>query len=387
MASKNYFLSMKELFNFIKHRCFYRRTKPISAFQHKDIKAKLIFPSEEFEMPLIKDIYGNIHKHFLPYKTKIPATYVFTIKNGKCIFGKEEVFTKNNEIVSEISSQKGIYTSTFLLKRITNAKKIKGFVVNLSLSGLENNYYHFWIEWYARYYLLQQSGLADDETQYIITQETAFQKQLVQLLQINKSKILHIEKGKMIQADNLIVPSLINNWEYLNFTESFKSFQKQWLPSWLPKAYQLFSNNDKTPDKNIFISRKAATYRQILNEDEIFNEIKKYGFNKYCLEDMPLMDQISLFNSAKNVISPHGAGLTNLVFSPQRVNILEIFTKNYHDSGFKILIKVLGHNYHYIVAAEEEEKTMDLQKENAIINLKDIEHYLSNILRMPKQLE
>jgi capsular polysaccharide biosynthesis protein len=42
--------------------------------------------------------------------------------------------------------------------------------------------------------------------------------------------------------------------------------------------------------------------------------LRKDGFELYCLEDMSIVEQIRLFASARLVIGPHGAGLTNIIY-------------------------------------------------------------------------
>jgi hypothetical protein len=64
------------------------------------------------------------------------------------------------------------------------------------------------------------------------------------------------------------------------------------------------------------------------NETEVESGLKSYGFKTYLLEKMSLREQVILFAQAKIVIAPHGAGLTNLIFSqPAREalhNLLEL---------------------------------------------------------------
>jgi len=51
---------------------------------------------------------------------------------------------------------------------------------------------------------------------------------------------------------------------------------------------------------------------------------KKNGFESYTPGDMDLVDQLNLFYYAEKIISPHGADLTNIIFSNMKPKILEI---------------------------------------------------------------
>lgn len=74
----------------------------------------------------------------------------------------------------------------------------------------------------------------------------------------------------------------------------------------------------------LYISRKKAGRRHLVNEEQLLPILKEYGFAPVFLEEMEVQDQIRLFSKATHVIAPHGAGLANLVFAPYNTRILEI---------------------------------------------------------------
>lgn len=76
--------------------------------------------------------------------------------------------------------------------------------------------------------------------------------------------------------------------------------------------------------QNIFISRRQTNARRILNEEEVIVILAKMDFVTYVLEDIDWQEQVKLFAQAKIIVAPHGAGLTNMIFS-HRATIIEIF--------------------------------------------------------------
>ncbi|EMA57677.1 capsular polysaccharide biosynthesis protein-like protein [Halorubrum kocurii JCM 14978] len=52
--------------------------------------------------------------------------------------------------------------------------------------------------------------------------------------------------------------------------------------------------------------------------------LKPYGFERYHLEDRSLAENVRLFNSADMVIGPHGAGLTDIIFT-EDCTLVELF--------------------------------------------------------------
>ena len=84
----------------------------------------------------------------------------------------------------------------------------------------------------------------------------------------------------------------------------------------LPKIY----------DK-IYISRDRASKRKIINEIFFQEYLQSNGFHILYLEDLTAIEQMAYFYHASVIISPHGAGLTNILFCNENVKIIEIATQ------------------------------------------------------------
>ena len=130
-------------------------------------------------------------------------------------------------------------------------------------------------------------------------------------VQVLAPDIFHVEK--------LIIPEMETpdwNTEKVNKIQSF--FKK-----YFPQNNSRNSRNSKSL-KRIYISRKLAVKRHLTNEEEFLPLLKKYNFRKVFLEEMSILEQVELFRNASHVIAAHGAGLTNVLFAPADVKILEI---------------------------------------------------------------
>lgn len=103
------------------------------------------------------------------------------------------------------------------------------------------------------------------------------------------------------------------------------------------------------PEKRIFISRAKSGSRRIVNEDQCLDALAPLGYERYFLEDLPFSEQTQLFASARSIIAPHGAGLTNLVFANQ-ANVIELHARG-HDvrSDFYQICAALGLGYRPMV--------------------------------------
>ncbi len=79
--------------------------------------------------------------------------------------------------------------------------------------------------------------------------------------------------------------------------------------------------------KRIYVSRKKANRRNILNELEVVDYIRLHGFTEVCLEDYSVMEQVFLMQNAEVLISMHGAGLANTIFMKPESKLLELTPK------------------------------------------------------------
>jgi len=98
----------------------------------------------------------------------------------------------------------------------------------------------------------------------------------------------------------------------------------------------------------LYISRRKAALRRIVNESEIIPLLEAHGFETVLSEDLSLAEQIELFAKAGAVIGAHGAGLTNLIYCDPgsyvgEINIGSVFSHylvmarqlEIHFSGFE----------------------------------------------------
>ena len=94
----------------------------------------------------------------------------------------------------------------------------------------------------------------------------------------------------------------------------------------------------------IYISRRKAS-RSIPQEDALEELLSAQGFFIAHLESMPWSDQISLFQTARVVVGPHGAGLSNLVFTPPGAILVELTNGFHYNRCFEWITHVAGHTY------------------------------------------
>lgn len=109
---------------------------------------------------------------------------------------------------------------------------------------------------------------------------------------------------------------------------------------------------EKTPRK-LYVSRKNAKKRKVVNEDELSDGLKQLGFECVDLENTPFTEQVKLFGNCETLVSIHGAALTNSIFMPAGSSVIELYpdiVKRKEDLSacYYRLSKVLGNDHRYL---------------------------------------
>ena len=94
------------------------------------------------------------------------------------------------------------------------------------------------------------------------------------------------------------------------------------------------------PWRRLLISRQDAKTRRCLNEQQLFSVTREYGFQLCSLESLDLVSQLRLFSESDIVISPHGAGLTNIIACHPSSTIIELIPRP-------------GQFFHYFAMADQ----------------------------------
>jgi len=71
--------------------------------------------------------------------------------------------------------------------------------------------------------------------------------------------------------------------------------------------------------------------RRCVNEDEVAELFKSYGYEEVFCENMSMKEKIGLFNSAKYVAGPIGGGMCNVIFSPPETKVISINSPLFFD--------------------------------------------------------
>lgn len=275
-------------------------------------------------------------------KTFVPQVEIF---HGAWIFWSKLLF----------HFQKGFIKSSFPWEQFYSLKHFKGFGLILKSLFLgkirvikepilyltnehSNNYFHWCTEVIPKLLIAQRKSPSINALLLPHFCQTRFHIDSLQQLGF-KYRVL--EKGLMYKCRLLY--HVTNQSEYPGY---FHKETISHLSHWIKNQKATPSEQSK---RDVFISRGKAARRKLSNEIEIQQGLKKRGYEIIFAEDLSFENSLQFFSSVRNLVSIHGAGLTNMIFMPRGSNVIEfLHPDTMINKCYFFLAKSLQHNYYYL---------------------------------------
>ncbi|MDJ0533050.1 MAG: glycosyltransferase family 61 protein [Xenococcaceae cyanobacterium MO_207.B15] len=299
--------------------------------------------------PIPKRIIEKIY----PMQVKVVKPFVCEIEQAE-ILGKYPVaFDRDRNLILETTLPRFTPVETHIAKNVSITTIIASQfhkktqqpsieIACLLVNPWSNNFWHWTIDTLTQLegieYYQKQTGL---KPKLIVEPNIRpWQRDSLKLLGYNENDWM-IWQDFRRTVNKLIVPSFRRSYEETHGEVSIAACQ--WLKQKMLSKIASIEGNIASFAPNIFISRRKALGRRIINENEVIEALKPLGFSTYILEDMSYIEQVKLFAQAKIIVAPHGAGLTNLLFADNPI-ILELFG-SYVGNEFANLSRGLGFKY------------------------------------------
>ncbi|GAB7095462.1 hypothetical protein JCM30237_26160 [Halolamina litorea] len=103
--------------------------------------------------------------------------------------------------------------------------------------------------------------------------------------------------------------------------------------------------------ERVYIARDDATVRRVSNQDAVERVLKRYGVETFLLGELSVREQVELFSNAELVVAPHGAGLTNILYSDD-LTVIELFGKK-TVATFDRIAENMDHEYQYLQCQQD----------------------------------
>lgn len=196
-------------------------------------------------------------------------------------------------------------------------------------SHLSSNYWHWMTDVLGDLWMLQRSGIdaAGMDRVVLAHDDRPWQHEVFERIGIDAGRIvrpdkpfmLKVERAALVERDCLadVVP-----------------------PSWLAHAVheQLGYSPPSSPGlRLIYLSRRDAQRRGVLNEHELLPIREARGVEIHTLDGWTLEEQMQLFLEVGAVVAPHGAGMTNLLWCGNGTRVVEFVPSRWGIPCFKFM--------------------------------------------------
>ncbi len=259
----------------------------------------------------------------------------------------------------------------FYTRKITN--------LNGSAALLTRNvgdcYGHFITEVMMGLYQIRLSKKMPDF--YILPQNYSFQKELPKMLGINESQIIPANKNHLIFAQELIIPTLLNEYEIIEYRKH-THFRILYQPSLVKYLYTQILSQSWIPRRKIFFTRPKNSNRNIINHNEVEAVFKEFGFEIVLPDSLSIQKQIELMQECKILAGMHGSSLANSIFLNKHATLFELFSEYYHDNHPHFIALAKECKYFYMIG-KTPDTSMHPQQENTYIEPNILRKALENI--------
>lgn len=298
-----------------------------------------------------KGLEDCLHWKFLEeQKHKPPPTFLAVIPGGR-VWGRDgAVISPDNKLLWDVSiyfnvTGRAIPEShpIFHMTKLPPVREREETIAVLTSSS-SDYYYHWLFDVLPRVHILRNQAMNNYTMIFSFKGLFPFQKETLAVLGISRGQIIACRRHFHLRANKLVVPSMVG----------YTGHMPRWTAKFLRNQFLPENSLDKLPGyERIYISRRNARFRHVLNEENVMAVLSKYGFKVVFLELMPFAEQVRLFLSAEVIVSAHGGGFANLVFCDPGTKVLECFSPNYISMHYWILSNHVNLDYYYLVGEGE----------------------------------
>lgn len=201
----------------------------------------------------------------------------------------------------------------------------------LPIPHLYGNYYHLISE---MIYGLRFVKYLPEDTRIIVGPDKfGILETIASRLNIDKDRFISIEQAKDLLIKKAVIPAHPNYFWDMGVYDFFRS---------------IFDFHDSNAGLKLYISRSSST-RSYANEKSIEELLTKRGFLILHNENLSFVQQAYLYSQADVIVSPHGAGETNILFAKNNCKLIELFSEEFLCRDFYLRSRHIGVDYNILV--------------------------------------
>lgn len=336
--------------------------------------------------------------HFIGEKQQIKSVITPDVslyrfyKGGLMTMVNAVVFGNDNIAIGRVPSSSiknsrygGAYLSehgnkSALVKKGQTHKVARGIAI---IGSNDTNYYHWVIEVLSKLQFMSELPI-EYENFPILLSEQALKipsiKAYIKYLKISQS-IIYLKSNLYYEVEDLLYISptnyMVGNFKKGSVYGAENNFIRDESLEYLRGSLlsHLTKDNEIDMPSRVFLARKGVT--RDYNQAEVFALVKAYGFEAVYLEDLTLLQQVSLMKNAKVIIGPTGAAWTNLIFCEPETLVLCWMAEEYGELAcFSNLAQFSKVKMEYLSYKTGSQSARELYYKNYSVDIEEIKQWL-----------
>lgn len=239
------------------------------------------------------------------------------------------------------------------------------------LLGGSRNYYHWMVDYFPRLSVLDKTN---GVPLLVNADLTGFQRECLARVGVAEERLLPVPMPSIVDCAELVAPLAASDRQRLQPSAA----------RWLRDAF--LAPVAAGPGRRIYVSRRDASLRRLVNEDELIAELGKFDFSVIVPGQMTVESQARCFSEATVIVGPHGSGLTNMVFAPSGASVIELTLGPLQRRSFMAeLAAGLGLEWHQVkcwaLPTPEQRKTAHYQDQDMVAPVSEVIRVISDLIQ------
>jgi capsular polysaccharide biosynthesis protein/Tfp pilus assembly protein PilF len=244
------------------------------------------------------------------------------------------------------------------------------------LLGGSRNYYHWMVDYFPRLSVLDAASCLP---LLVNADLSGFQRECLAHVGIAEERLLPVPMPSIIDCTDLVAPLAASDRQRLQPSAA----------GWLRDAFLAPSTGSF--GKRIYVSRRDASLRRLVNEDELVAELGKLDFELIIPGQMTVECQARTFSQATVIVGPHGSGLANMIFAPSHASVIELTAGRLQRRSFMAALAAgLGLEAHQVqcwtLPTPEQRNTAHHQDQDMVAPIADVIRVVSELIGREKQI-
>lgn len=282
----------------------------------------------------------------------VSPSYVYEVPNGRLVdvsaLGKALAVTENDEVILE-SLRKPSKFHTVLSSRSFPGRPLlsRGSSSDRTcifpLIGADSSFF-IWIHEFLPKLLAwesyrQRTGTTPDVV--VEPDPPRWVPESLELVGVPATNIVELDADRLY-ADTLVLATHRRHNVSTDYNPQ-PPRQFEWLAREMTEGIAPEESGDR-----VYISRRDADRRRVVNEDEVVDALEARGFRTCTLAEKPFEEQVRILSRAETIVAPHGGGLVHMLWA-EDPTVIEILPESYLRPTYYLLAHVLDYEYELVI--------------------------------------